>query len=161
MVCSSAIRSQKSASLGSPLYTHSSAERNRDKAQRQLKRKYSGIDGGHTRGIVALDMTRVLSPDFSVHRYGEMHELEEWINGVIESLLARYIPRGFEPLHRKTIAIIIRFTAMAVPTLEDGRIVYYQQYAISSFASSRQGDRDLAELFADTIHATRPGYHGQ
>lgn len=137
-------------------YTDSSAERNRDKALRQLKKKYSGIDGAHTRGIVALDMTRVLSPDFSLRRYGEMHELEEWIDGTIESLLARYIPHGFKPPHRKTIAMIIRFTAMAVPAMEGGRIVYCQQNAIKSFASSRQGDRDLAEAFVDTLQATRP-----
>lgn len=137
-------------------YTDSSAERNRDKAIRQLKKKYSGVEGARTRGIVALDLTRVLSPDFSVRRYAEMRELEEWINGIIDSLLARYVPREFKPPHRKTIAIIIRFTAMAVPTTEDGQIVYCQQYAISSFASSRKGDRDLAEAFADTIQATRP-----
>ena len=137
-------------------YSDSSAERNRDRAMRQLKKRYSGVDGAHTRGIIALDMTRVLSPDFSVRRYDEMHELKEWINGVIESLLARHVPRRFEPLHRKTIAVIIRFTAMAVPRTENGRIVYCQQYAISSFASSRRRDRDLAETFADTIQATRP-----
>ena len=137
-------------------HSEGSVERNRDKAFKQLKKKYSGLDGAHTRGIVALDLTRAVSPDFAFRRYTETEELQEWLNETMASLLERCVPDGFEPPHRKNIALLIRFTAMGVPMQEGGRIVYCQQYAITSFGSSRQGDRDLAHEFADTIEATRP-----
>lgn len=137
-------------------HSPSAAERNREKALKQLKKKYAGIDGARTRGIVALDMTRVLNQDFSTRCYSDPDELNNWLNATMEQLLNQYLPKDAAALHRKTIALILRFTAMAVPTANNGRIAYCQQYMISSFSSSRKGDMDLAERFADIVKATRP-----
>ncbi len=133
-----------------------SVKRNWEKAESQLKKRFSGLDSVHTRGIVALDLTRVLSPDFQTQPYGNLEELYSWIDETSNSLVKRYVPEGFEPKHRKTIAILLRFTAMALPTQENDRISYCQQYVISSFGSSRFLDKRLAENFADLIETTRP-----
>jgi hypothetical protein len=114
----------------------------------QLKRAYHGCDSIRTRGIVAIDVTRAHNPDFLPMAYDQPYKIGRIVAARLDAISGRYSETIEGCRQKKTIGVVFRMSAMALPTGEAERLTYCQQYEVHSYSSSASQDQSvMVELF--------------
>lgn len=126
-------------------------ERNAKRANSQLKTRYSQASTSRSRGVICIEITKVVNPDFDMLPYESSEDINGWLTNVIDVFSEQYARKIESFKHRKTIAIITRMSIMAAPKGEAERIVYCQQYGFNYFASSRQSDQITAKYIGERL----------
>lgn len=103
-------------------------QRNIKKAMSQLKRRYASAITSKARGVVAIDITKAVNPDYKLLTYETGSEIGQRLSGVIDAFSNEHLRAIEESKHKKTIAVVVRMSIMAAPKGHADRLVYCQQY---------------------------------
>ncbi len=121
--------------------------RNVKKAFKQLKPRYQDR---LVRGIVAVDITKVANPDIEVFPYERVRQIDTWLSNAVNSFSRKHSALISES-PPKTIAVIFRFSIVAVPKGSSESIVCCQQYEFNTSKYSKRNDKKIAMIVGRAI----------
>ncbi len=126
--------------------------RNFRNAEKDLKRaKKAGA-----RGIVALDISRALNPDFTIPRLTDQAAIRDAIVGVLED----FIDDNAQMLREaksKTIGLLTRVSMMVEQVEPRSSYMYCQQYALTPVPSASASELRALDEFGAVLHAAASG----
>lgn len=100
-------------------------------AKDQLMRSYFSLAGHSFRGVVAIDVTKVVNPSFEILRASTLEEVNLRMVKALVNLLTRNNRTLQRLFYRKTLGLILRFSAMAEVGLNETNLMYCQHYAVA------------------------------
>lgn len=129
-------------------------EENVRKASRQLTGPLSGPGLGH-RGLVALDVSKVINCGDSIYVADDDQQLLTTVNRMMNDFIVQHSPIWediYERRHRKLIGTLIRFAFMATSRRRN-LLVYASQWAVSPRARCSESDKQLLDDLVGAIQA--------
>lgn len=121
-------------------------KRNVKKAEKQLKHQYCNPKRVRSRGIIAVDLSRLSNPESNLL----ITKSEEHAGTILENLLAQYIDENVEIWRKakgsKTIGILLRVGIMAITGDGDRSVTYCQQYSLTPLHESGPDYNTVLEL---------------
>ncbi len=128
-------------------------ERNCKKASKQLERKLGAIVGAGNRGIVALDVSKVLNKGDQILEARSDQELNDTVVALMDHFIERNSgiwQRVYTKRHRKIMGTLVRFAFMAASE-ERNLLVSVAQWAVNPRLNVRDADRKLQYEIADVL----------
>jgi len=119
----------------------------------QLERGYKGVDSIRTRGIVAVDVTRAHNPLFQPLIYENPSEIGRVAEGYLTNISKNYDDVMYKRRSKKTIGVIFRVSAIALPTGIADRVCYCQQLEIRSYERSSKSDQQTMRQIYEMLTA--------
>jgi hypothetical protein len=107
-------------------------ETNVRKAFAQLEEKYRTSQRYRHRGIIALDVTKLINPEFMLYSQADEVGLSEGLGHLVDDIVRtheRLWQRGRDP---KTIGVMIRACVMGVNQARDHMLTYCQQWGLTA-----------------------------
>ncbi len=105
-------------------------DKNIKRACKQLKSRYLNSISFLSRGIVGVDISKSFNPSFQKLRYSNEQDITQFMGKVIASFESEYLKTLHSIKEKRTIAVLVRFSALALPIENGGRISYCQQYGL-------------------------------
>ena len=122
------------------------------KAVDQLAKKYKSVNRRTYRGIVAIDITKVVNPKFDIFVARENEDIDRIMSGKLETFASETKEFWGDIRHSRTIGVLLRLRQMnAIETEESNRLVYGNQFLLTNTAGTGAVDMALAEGLADTV----------
>ncbi len=125
-------------------------ERRFKDAQKQLKRRYANATRPGMRGLIGIDITRAVNPNFGIIRLEDSN-----IGAVMRDTMA-----GFVDVHRptltyaigtKTVAALLRLSLLAVLKTEKSLVTYCQHYLLCPLGNLSALDRRVTDAIGKAI----------
>lgn len=110
----------------------------------QLKKQYKRPFARNVRGIVAVDISKIVNPNMNIWRYDNPSDIGQQLGNTIEKYATTFSRTISGSGQRKTIAVIFRIAIMAAPRSDNDNIVYCQQYGFNTLRSSGRSDKKTA-----------------
>lgn len=132
----------------------SAIEENVRKASRQLTGPLSRPGLGH-RGLVALDVSKVINCGDSIYMADDDQQLLAIVNRMMNGFIIEHSPIWesiYERRHRKLIGTLIRFAFMAT-SRQRNLLVYASQWAVNPRAGCSASDEQLLEDLVGALQA--------
>lgn len=127
------------------------------KAADQLKDKYKSSDRPNRKGIIAIDVTKVLNPDFKILVGQENAHIDQIMSQKLTEFVEDNADEWAKVRHSRTIGILLRLRQMnAIATQDSSRLVYGNLYLLTNTAGTGEVDMALAHALAAAI---REGMH--
>jgi len=125
----------------------------------QIRKRCDESRRPRARGIVALDVTRIVNPEFRPIWVDSEAALEEVLDKLTDDLFDDLLPRigGIKP--RRSLAIIVRVSLMAYQR-DVSRPVYCQQYGYALTPGLSASERLAAETIGQRMQGNRPSPTG-
>lgn len=136
-------------------------QRNIKRAAEQLRDKYKSADRLGYRGVIALDLTKALQPEFAGAMFDEESDVAPILRSRVDALLDELLPLMLSKAKsQKTIAYAVRLSAMLMPRSPSGSMIYAQQYGMRVLdcpERSRQLARELGAVFRRSLEDPAEG----
>lgn len=117
-------------------------------AFKQLERKYGEPVRVRHRGIIALDITKVVNPDFMLYVQPDAVKIDAGTANMVDSFLNQNARFWQTSRNRKTIAVLVKLSMMGVNQEKDEMLTYVQQHAVTPL--NHAGARNIATAKALT-----------
>lgn len=114
-------------------------------AKKQLQRSYQSLDGRNCRGVVAIDVTKLLNPSFQLVRRPRYEDVPELMEQQLSNFIDEHTGSWRRLFYRKTLALILRLSLMAELGVRETNLLYCQHYAMV--------DLDVAGRNRETLRA--------
>jgi len=119
-------------------------------AQKQLKRRYLNASRPGMRGLIGIDITRAVNPDFGIFRIED-----ESIGTVMRELLEGFVKanQAIWPyaIGTKTVAVLLRLSLLAVLKNEKSLVTYCQHYLLCPLGKLSDLDRRVTDAIGKAI----------
>lgn len=124
-------------------------ERNVTRAAHQLKTHYARAARSRYRGVVALDLTPSINPQFRMLVVNSSTALNQALNHELEQCIDSHLHLWKKIQSRKTIGVLLRLALMAEVRTEGGsEIVYCQQYCVTPLTNTGDAYATMVHLGA-------------
>lgn len=117
----------------------------------QLEKKYLLPEHQRYRGIVALDISKLVNPDFLLCVQDDANALDAALSRIIDDFIAKHEHLWQKRRNKKTIGVLIRLSAMGVNKSRN-MFTYCQQYAVSPINYTGQRNKDIVKKLAEVLH---------
>ena len=122
------------------------------KAVDQLAKKYKSVNRRTHKGIIAIDITKVVNPHFNIFVARENEAIDQTMSETLETFASDTKKYWAGIRHSRTIGVLFRLRQMnAIETEETNRLVYGNQFLLTNTAGTGFVDMALAEDLAATI----------
>ncbi len=127
------------------------------KAADQLRGKYKSFSRRNRRGIIALDVTKVINPEFKILVGKENAHIDQIMSQKLVELMRENEEEWAKMRDSRTIGVLFRLRQMnAIEGSDSSRLVYGNLYLLTNTAGTGEVDMSLANAFAAAI---RQGMH--
>ena len=119
---------------------------------KQLERKYQNPDRIRCKGIVALDITKAVNPEFNIFVTRESVDIDRVMSIVVDQFIGRNEGIWSNFQSSKTIGILLRLRQMnSVETETSAKLFYGQQYALVQVPTAAALDTCFAQALVKTL----------
>ncbi|HEY7641720.1 MAG TPA: hypothetical protein VH814_18460 [Steroidobacteraceae bacterium] len=108
------------------------------------------------RGIVALDISRALNPDFTIPRLADQAAIRDALVGVLEDFIDDNA-QMLRDAKAKTIGLLTRVSMMVEQVEPRSSYMYCQQYALTPVPSVSASERQALDEFGVVLQAAASG----
>ena len=129
--------------------------RNIKNAYKQLEQKYKSPIRTRHRGIIAVDITKLINPEFLLFVQPNADAVDRGISSIIDSFVTSNEKLWQLRRNSRTMAIVLRIAIMAINQEKDGMLTYYQQYVVTPLAGTGARNTDSVSRLASALGATR------
>lgn len=133
--------------------TLSKVEANSGKASKQLETILKKQIGSGHRGIVALDVSKILNPEGKIFVSNNDSELLDSIDSIMDSFIKEYSniwQRVYTRRNKKIIGTIIRFAFMSTSEARN-LLIHASQWGINPRLEISRSDEDIQRLLAASL----------
>ncbi len=126
-----------------------SAKKNISKAIKQIRRKIGGVHKSTTKGIVALDATKIINGGFKLLVGSNETDLNLRLSGCVHNYISENKDEWLALRKKGVLGVVVRFSCMAI-NKKDNMYTYCQFYSALPF--SEKGGHDytvLSEMVGD------------
>lgn len=123
-------------------------EANVKNAFRQLEGKYHNPVHLRHRGIIAIDISKLINPDFMLYEAQNATSLDAGLSQVVDNFIIENNHYWQTGRNKKTIAILLRLSLMGVHKERSNMLTYCQQFGLTPLNHS--GERNIATVKALT-----------
>lgn len=121
-------------------------------AIKQLERKYQNPARTRCRGIVALDITKAVNPEFNIFVTRESGDIDRIMSIVVDQFISRNESIWSDFQSSKTIGILLRLRQMnSIETEGSAKLFYGQQHALVQVPTATPLDTDVARSLVRTL----------
>lgn len=121
-------------------------------AFRQLEQKYQTAQRSRYRGIIALDITKVLNPEFKLYVTNDRVSIDQIMSRLVDGFLVDHRASWELRRNSKTIGILVRLRQMSVvEAATSSKLFYGQQFALTPISHVGALNAATAEALASTI----------
>jgi len=128
-------------------------EANIKDAFKQLERKYRSPVRMRHRGIIAIDISKLINPKFMLYVQANESLLEAGISRLVDDFISNNERLWQTGRNRKTIAVILRLSLMGINEGKGRMLTYCQQYGLTPLnhtgVRNIETARALTEVLAD------------
>ena len=118
----------------------------------QLAKKYKSVNRRTHKGIVAIDITKVVNPHFNIFVARENEAIDQTMSEKLEAFASDTKESWGDIRHSRTFGVLFRLRQMnAIETEKTNRLVYGSQFLLTNTAGTGVVDMALAEDLAATI----------
>lgn len=128
--------------------SHKNLEANVKDAFKQLEKKYQNPSRTRYRGVIAIDITKLLNPDFMLYVQPNADALDRGLSKIVDSFIQSHENIWQLDRNSKTIAIILRVGLMGINQEKDEMLTYCQQYGLTPINSSGTRNIETAKKLA-------------
>ena len=127
-------------------------EKNLKDAKKQLTRACGAALHTRTRGIVALDITRLVNPEFKIYVTKDPNDIDRAMVEALDNFVEDHIEVIKANTSRKTIGVLVRLRQMnAVEAFSSSKLYYGEQFTMATTpaitsAETESCDRLIAHL---------------
>ncbi|MEW8383996.1 MAG: hypothetical protein AB2705_22320 [Candidatus Thiodiazotropha sp.] len=135
------------------LQSENNIQRNIKDAKSQLKKKIFNPVKSRTCGVIALDFTKLLNPDFGLLVKNNEEEAQEWLNSATDHFIKEYQKYWTKSLGRNILGVLTYFSLLAV--IEDKMLLTHcKQYAFCHASDLTPRWKDVSWRFSQKLGAT-------
>ncbi|MGH9877227.1 MAG: hypothetical protein ACRD5H_06275 [Nitrososphaerales archaeon] len=131
-------------------------ESNIKKAYRQLEKKYRSPQRLRHRGLIAIDITKLVNPDFMLYVQPNSTALDSGLSRVIDTFVLKHEHLWQRSRNAKTIGILLRLTIMGVNQEKNDMFTHCQQWAVTPMNHVGERNivtaRNLADMLARSLN---------
>ena len=120
-------------------------------AFKQLERKYSNFSQLRRRGVIAVDITKVVNPDFMLYVKPDALSLERGIANIVDQFIVHNAHYWQIGRNKKTIAVMFRLSLIGVNKERNDMLTYCQQYGMTPLNHSGQRNIETAKALTDAL----------
>ena len=131
-----------------------SLESNIKKACRQLEAKYGNAEPSLQSGIIAIDITKLINPDFMLYAQNDEHALDAGLSRLIDGFVSEYERLWQRQRDKRTIAVLLRLSLVGVNKARNDMLTYCQQFAITPLHQVGERSIETARALATAMHET-------
>jgi hypothetical protein len=128
-----------------------SIEKNIKDAFKQLERMYKNPIRARHRGIIALDISKLLNPEFMLYIQPDAASLDRGLVQIADQFILKNERLWQLRRNSKTIAVLIRFGIMGINQEKDGMLTYCQQYCLTPLNAAGNRNIETAERLAEAM----------
>lgn len=122
------------------------------KAVDQLAKKYKSVNRRSHKGIIAIDITKAVNPNFNIFVALANDDIDRIMSEQLEMFASSTKSCWGDIRHSRTIGVLFRLRKMnAIETEESNRLVYGNQFLLTNTAGTGVIDMALAERLAAAI----------
>lgn len=127
-------------------------ESNIKKAFKQLERKYKNPECSRHRGIIAIDVSKLLNPDFKLYVQPNANAIDAGLTHILDKFIQQNDHLWQLSRNKKTIAILFRYALMAINQEKGEMLTYCQQYGLTPINNSGSRNIETAKHLAGVIN---------
>ncbi len=124
-------------------------------AFKQLERKYKNPIRVRHRGIIAIDISKLLNPDFMLYVQPNAASLERGLSYLVGRFIEKHERLWQVRRSKKTIAVLVRVGIMAINQERDDMLTYCQQFGITPINTSGSRNIETARRLTEAMSSTR------
>ena len=128
-----------------------SIEKNIKDAFKQLERKYKSPVRARHRGIIALDISKLLNPEFMLYVQPDAVSLDRGLTQIADQFILKNERLWQLRRNSKTIAVLIRFGIMGINQEKEDMLTYCQQYGLTPLNAAGHRNIETAERLAEAM----------
>jgi hypothetical protein len=130
-----------------------------EEAQKQLLRIYKGEDGSSFRGIIALDLTKIVGIDFYAPTAAEMEDWGKLLDEVEHEFKARYTRLLAKYANTQTIGVLLRVRRLLRDAGAHERLVAANQFFLQAIPGISARDFQTLHMIGMALQKTiAPGH---
>lgn len=117
-------------------------------AFRQLELKYQNPTHSRLRGIVAIDISKLINPDFMLYEADDAKSLDAGLSHLVDKFISENKHNWQTGRNKKTIAVLLRLSLMGINKERGNMLTYCQQFGLTPLNHS--GEINMATVRALT-----------
>lgn len=129
----------------------SSLEKRIKDAFQQLENKYRSPQRLRHRGIVALDISKLINPDFLLYIQDDANALNAGLSQIIDDFIVKHEHLWQKQRNKKTIGVLIRLSVMGVNKSKN-IFTHCQQYGISPMNHTGERNKEIVKKLVEVLH---------
>jgi hypothetical protein len=120
-------------------------------ASRQLDAKYGSAQRLRHRGIIALDISKLINPEFQLYVQNDIGAFDAGLSRIIDEFMIQHERLWQKRSGRKTIGVILRLSVMGVNKARNEMLTHCQQWGLSPM--NHVGERNIETMrsLAETL----------
>lgn len=126
-------------------------EANVKDAFKQLERKYQNPIRTRYRGIIAIDISKLINPKFQLYIQQTEHDIESGLSGIVDDFIRSNERYWQLDRNSKTIGVLIRLGVMGIIKEKNDLLTYCQQYGLTPINNSGHRNIQTAKALAQTL----------
>jgi len=126
-------------------------ESNIKDAFRQLERKYKKPVHARHRGIIAIDISKIINPEFMLFVQPNAVSLEQGLSQIVDEFIVKNERLCQLRRNKRTIAVIVRVGIMGINQEKNDMLTYCQQYGLTPINYSGSQNIETAKSLANTL----------
>lgn len=123
-------------------------------AYQQLESKYKNPKRIRHRGVIALDITKLINPEFMLYVGQNAQSLDAGVSSLVDRFLQQHERVWQQDRNKKTIAVLLRVSLMGVNQERNEMLTYCQQFALTPINHSGFLNIQTARTLADELKRT-------
>ncbi|MBI3223359.1 MAG: hypothetical protein HYZ46_09955 [Nitrosomonadales bacterium] len=123
-------------------------------AFRQLETKYRNPVHVRHRGIVAIDISKLINPNFLLYEAQDENSLDAGLSKLVDNFIIEHNHLWQTGRNKKTIAVLLRLSLMGINNERGNMLTYCQQFGLTPLNHTGEGNittvRALTKVLAGT-----------